>query len=87
MLLNGNIYERGLAALEECVKEGYIKKHDIIYINEMILLIYHGMLLNIINKRVNYSVEEATSRTMKYIKKTLCAYLPIEILNKVDSLI
>ncbi len=74
MLLKGNIYERGMAALEECVKEGYIKKEDITHINEMILLIYQGMLFNIINKRINYSVEESVNRTMIYIKKTLYAF-------------
>ncbi len=76
MLLKHDIYKRAMAVLEACVDEGFIKREDMVEVNEMILLIYQGMLSRIINKQVNYTVEQSVSRTMKYIKQTIKAYSP-----------
>ncbi|KUO51720.1 MAG: TetR family transcriptional regulator [Desulfitibacter sp. BRH_c19] len=74
MLLKQDIYARARTILEACVKEGYIKEKDLVEVNEVVLLIYQGMLLRIINKQVDYSVDEAVQKTMKYIKKIIYAY-------------
>lgn len=75
MLTRTDIYERDKVILEECAKEGFIKQEDIDEINELLLLIYQGMLSGLISKRLNYSVEEAVEKTMFFIKKCLHFYL------------
>ncbi len=71
MLLNDNIYERALVILEPYVDEIHICKKDLYEVNEVVVLIYKGMLSRIINEDVDYSVEEAVNRTMKYIKQII----------------
>ncbi|WP_073151264.1 TetR/AcrR family transcriptional regulator [Paramaledivibacter caminithermalis] len=69
MLMEKNIYVRDMAVLKACVNEGFIKEEHLEQINEMILLIYEGMLLRILNNQVNYSIDEAVDKTIKYIKQ------------------
>lgn len=66
MLLRHNIYERGMATINECVKEGFIRAEDSETLNEMGTLLYEGILLQLINGKINY--DEAVENTMKYIK-------------------
>lgn len=66
MLLKHNIYERGMTVIEECVKEGYIRKEDAETLNEMGTLLYEGILSQVIKKKIEY--EDAIEKTMKYIK-------------------
>lgn len=68
MLLEKNIYARDLAALQACVSQGYVQKENIYDINEMILLMYQGMLQRILSNQIDYSVEEAIQRMLKYIQ-------------------
>lgn len=75
MLTQTDIYERDKVILEECAKEGFIKHENIDEINELIMLIYQGMLAGVIRKRLHYTVEEATEKTMFFIKKCLTFYL------------
>lgn len=74
MLLKQNIYDRARTIVEACVKEGFINEEHIAEVNEAVLLIYQGMLTRIINKQVDYSVEEAVEKTMGYIRKIIYAY-------------
>ena len=74
MLLKQDIYARAMTILEACVKDGFIKKEHLTEINEVVLLIYQGMLTRIINKQVTYSIDEAVQKTMTYIKKIIYAY-------------
>lgn len=66
MLLKHNIYERGMATINDCIDEGFIKKEDAETLNEMGTLLYGGILAQVIKGKVNY--DEAIKKTMKYIK-------------------
>lgn len=72
MLLKHDIYERDLIILENCIQEGFFRDEDKDEINEMTLLMYQGILLKVINKKINK--EEAIERAMKYIKKIIDMY-------------
>ncbi|MTI46414.1 MAG: TetR/AcrR family transcriptional regulator [Firmicutes bacterium] len=72
MLLKHNIYDRGKTSLEICVNEGYVKEEDMEEVNEMTLLLYQGILLKVINKKIDSA--EARKRILKYIDQTLKAY-------------
>ncbi|MFS8542158.1 MAG: TetR/AcrR family transcriptional regulator, partial [Tissierellales bacterium] len=65
MLLRHNIYDRGMALVEECVKEGFIKEEDAEALNEMCTLIYEGILQKVIKNKMD--TNEAMNKTMKYI--------------------
>ncbi|WP_209121884.1 TetR/AcrR family transcriptional regulator [Alkalihalobacillus sp. BA299] len=71
MLKEPNLAKRDRIALDECVQNGYIKEEDAIRLSEMHFLIWQGMLNMMLNKRVDYSIEEATNITMSHIRQTL----------------
>lgn len=73
MLLKHNIYSRGDASLDDCVKEGFIREEDKSELNEFTFLIYESMLSRVIRGRVNYN--DAIENTMKYIKKATDSYV------------
>lgn len=74
MLLEKNIYARDMAVLKNCADEGFISHDDLLEINEMILLIYQGMLIRVLHNQVNYSIEEAVDKTLNYIRKVFVSY-------------
>ncbi|SJZ30343.1 TetR/AcrR family transcriptional regulator [Selenihalanaerobacter shriftii] len=69
MILETDLSKRTTIAIKSCVKEGYFSMKEAMEIDEMIMLTYQGMLSLLINKRVDYSAEEATELTMDYIRK------------------
>ncbi|SET68097.1 transcriptional regulator, TetR family [Natronincola peptidivorans] len=74
MLLVQNIYERNLSLLKACAAEGLLEEMHLKEINEMSLLIYQGMFNSVLKNQVDYSMEEAVDRTLKYIKQTIASY-------------
>ncbi len=74
MLLNDNIYERGIGLLESCISEWNIDKDTVFEINEMSHLIYRGMLAKIMNEEIDYTVDEAVIVTIRYIKRIIDIY-------------
>lgn len=74
MFLKRNIYDRNIAALNSCVKIGIIKEEDVKDISEMTLLIYQGMFNRVLNSQIEYSIEEAIEKTVKYIHRTIMGY-------------
>jgi AcrR family transcriptional regulator len=68
MLMESDFSKRCEILMEACINEGYFTEEEGQEINEMIRLIYQGMLSLIINNRVSYSSKEATQRTMKHIR-------------------
>lgn len=66
MLLKSNIYERGMATLQECVEQGYLKEKDAEDLNEMSTILHKGILSDVIQKKTNYDL--AVEKTMRYIK-------------------
>ncbi len=69
MVLESSLSVRNRIALERCVEDGYIKKENTLKINEMILLVWQGMLTLILNQRYSYSNDEALEITMNYIRQ------------------
>jgi AcrR family transcriptional regulator len=74
MLLGERIYDRNLTILKRCVNEGFVQEKDLEQINEMILLIYHSMLYRVLKCQCDYTIEEATERTLNYIKHTIDSF-------------
>jgi len=74
MLMEKNIYIRDMAVLQSCANEGFFDKRHLEEINEMILLIYQGMLLRILNNQIDYGIEDAVAKTVKYIRQTIESY-------------
>lgn len=64
-----NLDNRDRIAMEKCVQAGYIKEANAKHIHEMTRLIWQGMLTLVLNRRYDYSGEEATEITMKYVKE------------------
>lgn len=75
MLYKHDIFERGITILTPCVEEGFINQNELTELNDVHILIYQGMVSRIINKQIDYSLEEAEQVTMKYLKNTLKKYL------------
>lgn len=69
MLMQFDFVERCKISIAPCIEEGYFTEEEAEEINEMIRLTYQGMLSLLINNRVDYSIQEATKRTMKYIRR------------------
>lgn len=65
MLLKHNIYERGLATIGDCVKEGFIREEDAQALNEMGTILFEGVLQQLIKGKVEY--DGAVEKTMRYI--------------------
>ncbi|MDS9470690.1 TetR/AcrR family transcriptional regulator [Sporosarcina pasteurii] len=81
ILFERNITKRGLSLLDNAAEEGHIKREDVEEINEMTILIWQGMLSNMLNNRTEYDSQVAASRTMHYIEKTVHSALK----NKLPS--
>ncbi|HKL09907.1 MAG TPA: TetR/AcrR family transcriptional regulator [Clostridia bacterium] len=75
MLLNSNLPDRNTVLLEECVEEGFLDRADFEELNNMLILIFNGMLSKIINGEINDPVELLIERTYKYIKICFNGYL------------
>lgn len=73
MLLKHNIYERGIATVNQCVKEGFIKEENAEDLNEMGTLLYSGILLDVMKGKINS--DDALKKTMRYIKIILDSLL------------
>lgn len=67
ILFERNVTKRGRSFLEIALKEGYISEENIDAINELTILIWQGMLTNILNNRRDYHSDEAAKITMDYI--------------------
>ncbi|MGM0445992.1 MAG: TetR/AcrR family transcriptional regulator [Bacillota bacterium] len=57
--------------LLDCIELGCISKEDAKMIDEACMLYYHGMLSLMVNKRVKYSVSEATKKTINHIRQII----------------
>lgn len=71
MVLEFNLTNRDRIAIEQCVQNGYIKAESAEHVQEMTKLIWQGMLTLVLNRRYNYSADEATDKTMTYITEIL----------------
>lgn len=68
ILLESDLAKRANRAIQPCVKAGYFKSREADEINQMIILMYHGMLSLIINNRVDRPVEKSVQQIMSFIR-------------------
>lgn len=68
MLNKQNIYERAHIILEPCVEEGFLDEASLDPLNEMILFVYKGILLQVLNKELDEPLEATVARALNYIK-------------------
>jgi len=66
MLLKGNINDRGMTTVIDCINEGFIEPQNADRLNDTTLLIFEGMLMRVMRGAVGY--KDATNKTMDYIK-------------------
>jgi AcrR family transcriptional regulator len=68
ILTEQNLSERSRQVLEKYAEKGVFKKEDIEKLSEMTILIWQGMITSLLNNRVTYTPEEASKKTMEYIR-------------------
>lgn len=69
ILIERNMTKRGKSILQSAANEGQINENQIDDLNEITILIWQGMLTNILNNRLDYQLEEAELLIMRYIKQ------------------
>lgn len=75
MLLKSDLYARNLVLLSRISTDGFIDEKDLDDANEMTILLYHGMLIKLLNSEKQFEVEEITEKTMCYIKQILNSFI------------
>lgn len=68
ILFERSMTKRGKSLLSLATKEGQLEEDRVDKINEMTNLVWQGMLTNILNNRLDYSLEDAERKTMEYIR-------------------
>lgn len=74
MLLKSNLHERNLILLKILAADGYLKEEYLNDINEMTILLYHGMLTKILNSEETLNVEECSETMLRYIKQITASF-------------
>ncbi|EET84481.1 TetR family transcriptional regulator [Clostridium carboxidivorans P7] len=74
MLLKSNLYERNLILLKTLAAYGYLKEEYLNDINEMTILLYHGMLTKILNSGETLNIEECSETMLRYIKQITASF-------------
>lgn len=75
MLLGSNLYERNLVLLTKIQLEGYLNKSDLNSANEMTVLLYHGMLIKVLNSQNQLELDYILQKTIRYIKQILDSFI------------
>ncbi|MGM0370542.1 MAG: TetR/AcrR family transcriptional regulator [Bacillota bacterium] len=71
MILESDFSKRCELMMIPCIEAGYFERDKGLEINEMIRLLYNGMLSLLVNNRIDYSPEEATEKIMNYIEEII----------------
>ena len=66
-LLEQNVVKRGNPLLKKAAEQGSIDSSHIEPLNEVTILIWQGMLMNLLNNRLQDNPEQAHERTMHYV--------------------
>lgn len=74
MLLKQTLLDRNKAILLRCVDEGYLRSEDLDDLNEMIIILYQGMLERVIKGHEASSIETSTEKLVHYIGRSIKAY-------------
>lgn len=73
MLTRTNITDRAMALVDDLILEGYIRQEDREKFNDLILILFEGVFLRVLNKRIDK--ETALRRLMGHIIDATSAYL------------
>lgn len=73
MLLVGNIHDRGMKTINDCIKEGYIEEEEAPILNDITMLIFESMLHKILRGDISYN--DAKNLTMEYYKIIIKSFL------------
>jgi len=68
ILTEQNLSIRSRHVLEKYAEKNVFKKEDIEKLSEKTILIWQGMITSLLNNRVTYTAEEASKKTMEYIR-------------------
>lgn len=74
MLKETDLRRRNLIALRLCTEAGWFARKDVEDVEEAIRLVYQGMLTLLLNRRVDYTAEEAVGRAMRHIRGITRSY-------------
>lgn len=66
-----SISKRSAMYIQEAIAEEFLAEEEIAYISDTTMLIWTGMLTDMLNLRRDITSEEATEKTMNYIYKTI----------------
>jgi AcrR family transcriptional regulator len=75
LVLEHDLSKRSKAMIREAIDEGILTLEDMEKVNEITIFLWKGMLTTILNNRLDYTPEEATRVTMKYIREITLKYL------------
>lgn len=79
ILFERSMTKRGKSLLQLAAKEGLVDELQVDSLNEMTNLLWQGMMTNILNNRMDHSLEEAELKTLKYISQMVDNALMSEI--------
>ncbi|MFA1821696.1 TetR/AcrR family transcriptional regulator [Virgibacillus oceani] len=71
IITHHNIAQRSTLFIYKTIEEGFIKETDLDYIANLTMLIWTGMMTNLLNLRKNVTKEEAAKYTMYYIRRSI----------------
>ena len=83
IIMEHSFAKRSALFIQGAVDEGYIKEQDVDYIADITLLIWKGMMNTVINKRRNYTKEEAVEKTLYYVYKSVLSVVVPEKRNDI----
>ncbi|MCK2003637.1 TetR/AcrR family transcriptional regulator [Peribacillus frigoritolerans] len=63
-----NLSKRSREVLEKYAEKGVFKKEDVEKLSEITILIWQGMITSLLNNRATFTSEEASKKTMEYIR-------------------
>ncbi|QQK79570.1 TetR/AcrR family transcriptional regulator [Salicibibacter cibi] len=83
IILEHTLSIRSSLYVQQAVDEEMLSQGDVNYISEVTLLIWKGMMMNVLNQRRTYSETEAMQQTLQLIQKTVMKVVPEEKQNDV----
>ncbi|AIF44461.1 MULTISPECIES: TetR/AcrR family transcriptional regulator [Virgibacillus] len=78
IIVEHNISTRSSLFIKPAIDEGFIHEEDVSYIADTTMLIWTGMITNLLNLRRNYTKKEAAKKTMAYVYQTILNTVPAD---------
>ncbi|RYG71346.1 TetR/AcrR family transcriptional regulator [Lentibacillus lipolyticus] len=71
IIAHHDIAKRSSLYIHKTIDEEFIKEADLEYIADLTMLIWTGMMMNLLNLRKSFTKEKAAKQTMYYIKRSI----------------